>query len=92
MLSLAWHKGGSVLVAGTADSKIYKYSTKTGRSSMRITVEDVHKESTLVWAVEVLNDMTIVSGDSLGNTNVCGTAPCVGSEYAVAHSRLRLHR
>jgi hypothetical protein len=87
ILSLAWHKGGAVLVAGAADSKIMKFNVKTGRSALRITVEDIHKESTLVWAVAVLSDMTIVSGDSLGNTNVWakpwpgrerGTSACFG--------------
>ena len=30
ILSVAWHEGGSVLVTGSADSKIYKWSVRTG--------------------------------------------------------------
>lgn len=70
ILSIAWHESDAVLVTGSADSKIHKWSVRSGRSTLRITVEDLHKESTLVWTVAVLSDMTILSGDSLGNTHV----------------------
>eukprot|EP00124_Ichthyophonus_hoferi_P004736 Ihof_evm1s562 gene=Ihof_evmTU1s562 len=66
ILSLAWHKDDQVLVSGSSLSTINLWNANTGRTTLRITVEDFHKESTLVWSVALLRDFTIISGDSLG--------------------------
>ncbi|KNC86809.1 hypothetical protein SARC_01071 [Sphaeroforma arctica JP610] len=68
ILALAWHTDGQVIVSGTSNSVIHKWSVASGRSTLHITIADFLKESTIVWAIAVLADFTIISGDSLGNT------------------------
>lgn len=56
------------LVTGCADSTIRKWNTVTGRVSSKMTLEKAdHRSHTFVWAVTVLNDHVIISGDSLGS-------------------------
>lgn len=66
VLSVAWHRDGEVLVSGSADSSIRVWNAATGRVVLHIAVETGSIDRTLVWAVRVLDDMTIVSGDSRG--------------------------
>eukprot|EP01134_Creolimax_fragrantissima_P004669 CFRG4669T1 len=68
ILAVAWHEEDQVLVSGSANSVVNKWSVTSGRSTMHITIADFLKESTLVWAIAILSDFTIVTGDSLGNT------------------------
>lgn len=57
-------------MVGGADSIIRKYDVKTGRCSLRITLDDFKARSTLVWDVKFLSDSTIVSADSLGKVQL----------------------
>ncbi|KIJ37349.1 hypothetical protein M422DRAFT_260007, partial [Sphaerobolus stellatus SS14] len=57
----------SWIVAGCYDSSIRKFNFETGRAVDRMTVDKAKGERTLVWAVGVFSDGTIVSGDSMGN-------------------------
>ncbi|RKP09200.1 WD40-repeat-containing domain protein [Thamnocephalis sphaerospora] len=72
ILSLAWSKSGQYLVTGSADSCVRKWDVAAGellnvrRMQLRMTVGKESKMQTTVWAVLVLGDDTIVSGDSLG--------------------------
>lgn len=69
ILSLAWHPSGSVLVAGDSQGCIRCWDVEAGRELLRITVGDGSgKEEICVWALTVLADGTIVSGDANGNT------------------------
>jgi WD40 repeat protein len=54
------------LVTGCSDSSLRKWDVRSGRTISRMTTERVPGEQTLVWAVGVLSDHTIVSGDSMG--------------------------
>ncbi|KAG8922794.1 U3 small nucleolar RNA-associated protein [Tulasnella sp. 418] len=54
------------LVTGGSDSCIRKWNVKTGRTTDRMETDKARGERTLVWAVQVLADSTIVSGDSMG--------------------------
>eukprot|EP00736_Rhodelphis_marinus_P011539 Rmarinus@m.12070 len=80
MLSIAcrgdWSKHGlsrshvedGIAYSGGADGTIRRWDSM-GRCTLRITVEQLgRKQNTLVWALAVLPDRTLVSGDSLGNT------------------------
>ncbi|KAM0786467.1 hypothetical protein ACM66B_001929 [Microbotryomycetes sp. NB124-2] len=62
------------LVAGCSNSSIRKFDVPTSgsvagvwRGSHRLTVDQLRGEQTVVWATTVLQDGTIVSGDSMGN-------------------------
>ncbi|ORX63923.1 WD40 repeat-like protein [Basidiobolus meristosporus CBS 931.73] len=67
ILSLAWSPDDKVIVTGSADSSIRKWDVKLGRPTSRMTVERFGREDTLVWAVKILKNGCIVSGDSLGH-------------------------
>ncbi|KDQ13643.1 hypothetical protein BOTBODRAFT_33349 [Botryobasidium botryosum FD-172 SS1] len=54
------------LVTGYSDSTVRKWDVRTGQMLDQMSVDKVRDEKTLVWAVGVLRDGTIVSGDSLG--------------------------
>ncbi|PVG01220.1 WD40 repeat-like protein [Serendipita vermifera] len=54
------------LVTGCSDSSLRKWDVKSGRVLDKMTVDRTRSERTLVWAVGVLADGTIVSGDSMG--------------------------
>ncbi|KZW02022.1 WD40 repeat-like protein [Exidia glandulosa HHB12029] len=56
----------SFVVAGCSDSSLRKWDCATGRVLDRMMVDRNKGERTLVWAVGVLGDGTVVSGDSLG--------------------------
>jgi len=56
-----------MLVSSGADGTIRIWDTRTGALTSRITVESYQDEPTLVWQVKIIDDKTIVSGDSLGH-------------------------
>ncbi|TIB33895.1 hypothetical protein E3P84_01988 [Wallemia ichthyophaga] len=75
LLSIAWcrssqdndeQKNGWV-VAGCSDSSLRVYNLENGRVNDRLSVDKTNHEHTLIWSVNVLEDNTIISGDSLGN-------------------------
>lgn len=70
ILSLAWSKDDSKLVTGGFESTIRVYDFQSGRIISRITSDDdIGKQGiTKVWAIEVLSNFTLVTGDSNGNT------------------------
>ncbi|TIB73425.1 hypothetical protein E3Q24_01192 [Wallemia mellicola] len=55
------------LVAGCSDSSLRVYNLNDGRVSDRLSVDKAKNQHTLIWSVNVLEDNTIVSGDSLGS-------------------------
>ena len=68
ILSLAWHEPEQVIVTGGIDN-LRVWSASSGHAIQRLTIgrQERNKE-TIVWAVAVTNDFTIVSGDSRGKT------------------------
>ena len=72
--SVAFHAEGADLVAGYADGTIRRWHCRTGTAAYRLTIEaedmNLMGSAPIVWAVLVLQDWTIVSGDSLGKTRV----------------------
>jgi U3 small nucleolar RNA-associated protein 4 len=70
LLSVCWHRDGEVLFCGGADSQIRCIAAHSGRTLFVMTVENYGQEPTLVWALQVLSDFTVVSGDSLGHVQV----------------------
>lgn len=64
----------SYLLAGCSNSSLRRFDLPASgspvgvwRSAHRMTVDQLKGEQTVVWAVVVLKDGTIVSGDSMGN-------------------------
>ncbi|GAA5855861.1 hypothetical protein JCM9279_003344 [Rhodotorula babjevae] len=64
----------SYLVAGCSNSTIRRFDVPTSgsvqgvwRGSLRMTLDRLKGEHTVVWAVAVLASGTVVSGDSMGN-------------------------
>ncbi|KAG9056209.1 U3 small nucleolar RNA-associated protein [Serendipita sp. 407] len=64
------------VVSGCSDSSIRKWDARSGRVMDRMTVDRTRNEKTLVWAVGVLADGTIVSGDSLGTVKFWDSSTC----------------
>lgn len=68
ILSLAWSYDNNFIVSGGFDCTLRMYSVKTGAIISRMTSDNLKEGNTMIWSVEILKDMTIVAGDSLGNT------------------------
>lgn len=64
-LQTSWED--SFIVTGGADSSVRIWNAASGRCEYRMTTDKRRSEHTLVWAITVLKDRTIVSGDSMGN-------------------------
>lgn len=74
VLSLAWNESKQVLIGGVADGTIRRFDcTNVERQSyrpskVRITVENYGRRTpTRIWSLLLLDDLTVVSGDSLGH-------------------------
>nr|XP_054769363.1 U3 small nucleolar RNA-associated protein 4 homolog [Lytechinus pictus] len=68
VVSLAWHISDEVIVTGSLDN-IRIWNVNTGHATLRITTQRVQKHTeVVVWQVAILDDMTIISGDSVGRT------------------------
>ncbi|CAI5721613.1 unnamed protein product [Hyaloperonospora brassicae] len=67
VVSLAWHAKARKIFSGSESGIIYCWNAVTGRSESRITLEHLDKQKTVVWSLVVLDDLTLVSGDSAGN-------------------------
>ncbi|KAL5495652.1 UTP4 [Sanghuangporus weigelae] len=75
----------SWLVTGGSDSSLRKWDVKTGRILDRMSTDKARGERTLVWAVGVLADGTIVSGDSLGIVKFWDSRTCTQLHSFSAH-------
>ncbi|OQS02331.1 U3 small nucleolar RNA-associated protein [Thraustotheca clavata] len=70
VISLAWHARTDTLFSGNDEGVIYHWNTKTGRNESRMTLERFSKQDpAVVWTLNVLDDMTVLSGDSNGNVH-----------------------
>ena len=70
LLSTAWHPDGSTVVAGSSDGCLRCWDSRSGAELLRLTLArglDAAMPA-CVWAVLVLPDGTLVSGDSEGRT------------------------
>uniref|UniRef100_A0AAV1UZD9 U3 small nucleolar RNA-associated protein 4 n=1 Tax=Peronospora matthiolae TaxID=2874970 RepID=A0AAV1UZD9_9STRA len=67
VVSLTWHPKAQKIFSGSETGIIYCWNAVTGRSESRITLEHLGKQKTVVWSLVVLDDLTLVSGDSSGN-------------------------
>ncbi|KZT74838.1 WD40 repeat-like protein [Daedalea quercina L-15889] len=74
------------LVAGCSDSSLRKWDVGTGRVLDRMATEKVKGERTLVWAVGVLGDGTIVSGDSMGIVKFWDPVTCTQTDSFPGHA------
>ena len=69
-LSICLHEDGDTMYAGSSDGLIRCYSRASSAVLFRVTVENYGKDSTKVWALNVLQDYTVISGDSLGHVQL----------------------
>ncbi|KAI0374397.1 WD40 repeat-like protein [Pilatotrama ljubarskyi] len=76
----------SWLVAGCSDSSLRKLDFATGRALDRMTTDKIRGERTLVWAVGVLGNGTIVSGDSMGNVKFWDAKTCTQLQSFQGHA------
>lgn len=67
---MAWFPDDGSVVCGGADSTVRVWNATSARTRLRISVQDQAGDKTLVWALQVLPDRTIVSGDSKGRTQL----------------------
>ncbi|KAI9445451.1 WD40 repeat-like protein [Lactarius indigo] len=75
----------SWVVAGCSDSSLRKWDVYSGRILDRMGTDKVKGERTLVWAVGVLGDGTIISGDSLGMVKFWDSRTCTQLQSFEAH-------
>ncbi|XP_023334563.1 U3 small nucleolar RNA-associated protein 4 homolog, partial [Eurytemora carolleeae] len=69
ILCLSWNPEGTHLVTGSIDT-IRVWDANTGHPTARMTTGRVERnKETIVWAVVVTSDMTVISGDSRGRTS-----------------------
>lgn len=68
VLSLAWSHDDANIVTGSTDSTIRLYDTKSKRIVSRISTDRLRDRSTLIWSIHLTKDMTIITGNSLGQT------------------------
>eukprot|EP00794_Sanderia_malayensis_P018978 gene18978-20885_t len=68
ILCLAWSHCGGIIVTGSTDSTIQVYDLKSKRIISRISTDKLKQKNTLVWSIYLTRDMTIISGDSMGQT------------------------
>ncbi|KAF4142640.1 putative WD40 repeat-like protein [Phytophthora infestans] len=67
VVSLAWHSQAHKIFSGSENGIIHCWNAATGRNESRITLETLTKQKSVVWSLVVLDDLTLVSGDSAGN-------------------------
>ncbi|KAI0005474.1 WD40-repeat-containing domain protein [Russula compacta] len=75
----------SWIVAGCSDSSLRKWDVSSGRILDRMGTDKIRGERTLVWAVGVLGDGTIISGDSLGMVKFWDSRTCTQLQSFEAH-------
>jgi len=68
ILNIAWHKSGDYVVTGSVDF-IRLWSLDKGQVTRFPVGRDSRNKETIVWCVAILDNMTIVSGDSRGKTS-----------------------
>ncbi|CAL8461915.1 g1446 [Coccomyxa elongata] len=66
LLSVAWHPSGQSVLVGTAISTMHAWHLASSRELMRINIGDGSGAEQCAWAVLVLPDGTMVSGDAAG--------------------------
>ncbi|TFK57442.1 WD40 repeat-like protein [Heliocybe sulcata] len=75
----------SWIVTGGSDSSLRKWDFASGRVVDRMGTDKIRGERTLVWAVAVLGDSTIVSGDSLGMVKFWESRTCTQLQSFQGH-------
>ncbi|KAI0286783.1 WD40 repeat-like protein [Russula aff. rugulosa BPL654] len=75
----------SWIVAGCSDSSLRKWDVSSGRILDRMKTDKIRGERTLVWAVGVIGDGTIISGDSLGMVKFWDSRTCTQLQSFEAH-------
>jgi U3 small nucleolar RNA-associated protein 4 len=69
-LAVAWHPSRNVLTSGGSDGCIHVWDVTNNREALRITANDGSGTAELcIWSLLVLQDGTIVAGDSGGNVS-----------------------
>ncbi|CAL4191113.1 unnamed protein product, partial [Meganyctiphanes norvegica] len=68
ILNIGWHKSGEYVVTGSVDF-IRLWSLDKGQVTRFPVGRESRNKETIVWCVAILDDMTIVSGDSRGKTS-----------------------
>ncbi|KAH9921964.1 WD40 repeat-like protein [Epithele typhae] len=76
----------SWLVTGCSDSSLRKWDFASGRVLERMGTDKVRGERTLVWAIGVVGDGTIVSGDSMGHVKFWDQRTCTQLQSFPAHA------
>ena len=58
------------MVAGGGDSTLRKINVSSGICTLRITLDEYKLRNTLVWAVQFIDNSTVISGDSRGKLQI----------------------
>jgi len=76
ILCLAWSHDDKFIVTGGFDCTMNMVEVRTGHVVSRMTTNDLKSSNTMVWAMDIFDDLTIVIGDSLGNTQFWDGKTC----------------
>ncbi len=73
VLSMGWKTDGTSLFAGCSDSTLRCLDAATGQCLFVCGLEGGVDFDTAIWALKVLKNGTVVTGDSSGKITVCST-------------------
>lgn len=62
-MCIAWNYEGDFIVSGSIDA-IRIWNVKTGHAVHKLSPGRTNEKETIIWAVAVTDDFTIISGDS----------------------------
>ena len=65
---MSWHPKGFNIAVGCSDSTVRIIDVESGHCTLRISIDKVGRDDTLVWDVKFLSDFTVVTGSSTGKT------------------------
>ncbi|XP_065064318.1 U3 small nucleolar RNA-associated protein 4 homolog [Rhopilema esculentum] len=85
VLSLAWSHCGNVIVTGSTDSTIRVYDVRTKRITSRISTDNQRQRNTKIWSMALTKDMTIITGNSIGQTQFWDLETCTLLKSFQAH-------
>lgn len=83
ILSIGWHLSGNYIVTGSVNC-VRLWSLKDGRVT-RCSMGQTRGREIIVWCVAILDDMTIVSGDSRGKTCFWNSTLGTMTQYVQTH-------
>jgi len=69
MLAVAWHPKGKAIFSSSSNATVYRWDLDGTLVNFTKVKLESSKRKIIIWCISVLNDFTVIAGDSLGSTN-----------------------